>query len=129
MPDLYDRGGRRIDFTTYVRLHLDNPGCEHVASERVGEYWVSTLWFGIDTGVLPGPRRPGNRRAPAVFRTLIERLEDDTPDPSVFGVTPDALRYVSEADARAGHARVVETLRDAALDATAERPAIRVSRA
>lgn len=126
MPHLYDQGGRRIDFATYVQLHLDNPGCEHIASERVGQYWVSTLWFGIDTGALPSPRQPGNRRAPAVYRTLVERLEDDAADPRVFGLTRDALRYASEADARAGHAHVVETLRDVA-HGTAERPAIRVS--
>ena len=127
MPRLYDRGGRRIDFATYVQLHLDNPGCEHIASQRVGDYWVSTLWFGIDTGYLPGPRQPGNRRAPAVYQTLIERLDDNAAAPGVLGLTPDTLRYVSEADARAGHAQAVEALREATHDATAERPAVRLS--
>ena len=129
MPRLFDRAGRRIDFATYVQLHLDNPGCEHIASERVGEYWVSTVWFGIDAGTtVPSPRRPGHRRAPAVYRTLIERLADEAPDPRIFGLTVDTLRYASEADARAGHAHVVDTLHDATHDATAERPAVRVGR-
>ncbi|MDH2416264.1 hypothetical protein [Nocardioides sp. CER19] len=125
MPRLYDQRGRLIDFATYVQLHLDNPGCEHVASERVGPYWVSTLWFGIDSGSVPAPRQPGSRRAPAVYRTMVERLENRAPDPGVFGLTPDTMRYASEADARAGHAQVVETLRDAIQSATAERPAVR----
>ena len=127
VPPLYDRGGQRIDFATYVQLHLDNPGCEYVTSERIGPYFVSTLWFGIDTGAAPtpGPRRPGSRRAPAVFRTLVERLEDTAPDPRVFGLTPDTLRYATEADARAGHLHVAETLLEVTYAATAERPAVR----
>lgn len=129
LPRLYDQDGRRIDFAAYVQLHLDNPGCEHVASGRVGPYWVSTLWFGIDAGRLPGPRQPGSRRAPAVYQTLIERLDDDAPDPAVFGLTPDTLRYATEADARAGHAHVAEQLREGTFGATAERPAVRASSA
>ncbi|GAB7007127.1 hypothetical protein JCM18899A_46000 [Nocardioides sp. AN3] len=124
LPRLYDRAGQRIDFAGYVQLHLDNPGCEHVASERVGPYWVSTLWFGIDVGAVPAPRQPGSRRAPAVYRTLIERLDDDAPDPRVLGLTPDTLRYATESDARAGHAHVVETILEVTEAATAERPAV-----
>jgi hypothetical protein len=127
MPRLYDQRGRLIDFATYVQLHLDNPGCEHVASERVGPYWVSTLWFGIDSGTVPGPRQPGSRRAPAVYRTMIERLDDKAPDPSTFDLGPDTLRYASEADARAGHAHAVDTLREAVHSTTAERPAVRAT--
>jgi hypothetical protein len=131
LPRLYDRAGRSIDFATYVQLHLDDPGYERVAGERVGPYWVSTLWFGIDAGSVAGGRvsegRPGSRRAPAVYRTLVRRLEDRAPDPSVLGLTPDTLRYATEADARDGHAHAVAQLRDATDDATAERPAIRAA--
>src|SRR4051812_950771 len=128
MPRLHDQSGRPIDFATYIQLHLDNPQYEYVESGRIGQYWVSTLWFGIDAGSVPRPRQPGSRRAPALYRTLIERLEDDAPDPEVFGLTPDTLRYGSEADARAGHAHVVQTLDDVA-HSTAERPAVPAAQA
>jgi hypothetical protein len=114
MPPLFDRDGRSIDFAAWVRLHLEDPRCERVATERVGPYWVSTLWLGIDAGRAPAPRRAGSRRAPAVFRTMVERLEDDATAPAALGIDEDALRYATEADARAGHEHVATLLSDAA---------------
>jgi hypothetical protein len=114
MPSLFDRDGRPIGFDAYVRLHLENPGCEHVATDRVGPYWVSTLWLGIDARRLPEQRRGGSRRLPAVYRTMIERLEDDAPHPTALGIDPESLRYATEDDARAGHDHVATLLSDAA---------------
>jgi hypothetical protein len=113
LPDLYDPQGRRIDLATYVQLHLDNPGCEYVASDRVGPYWVSTLWFGIDAGSVPAPRRAPRRRAPAVFSTMIQRLDRHAAHPAAFGVHEHSLRYASREDARLGHDQVVERLSEA----------------
>jgi hypothetical protein len=124
LPRLYDRTGRTIDLVTYVQLHQDDPDYERVAAEAVGPYWVSTLWFGIGTGPARGGQVPGSRRAPTVFRTLIVRSDRTAPDPAALGLTPDTLRYATEADARAGHAHAVTQLREASYDATAERPAI-----
>lgn len=90
-PTYYDRQGQPIDEHTWATL-FGQRGYKQVASEQVGDMWVSTIWLGGDHNWWS----PGDPLI--IFETM------------VFGGTLDqhTERYATEQDALAGHARIVE---------------------
>lgn len=60
-----------------------------VQQDTIGEFFVSTVWLGIDHG-------PDEQGRPVIFETM------------VFPDERHVERYATEEDARAGHLRAVE---------------------
>lgn len=99
MMGSFDRAGKRINLREFGRLAGD-PKYKRVAATTISDdLWVSTVWVGLDHCLGDG--------APLIFETM------------VFG--PDSWtdlfceRYSTEAEAYAGHERVVAALRDGKL--------------
>jgi hypothetical protein len=94
----YDRAGQRIRFRQWARM-IENPEAKRVAVDTLDNgVYVSTVWLGLDHRFLgTGP--------PLIFETMVFLPTDDG-----YGgpVTADSVRYSTEADAAAGHARTVQ---------------------
>lgn len=75
-------------------LWLENPDNKRVASDKVGPYWVSTVFLGIDHQFGEGP--------PILFETMVFR--EDAPRGRDF----DSERYHTYAEALEGHKKMVE---------------------
>lgn len=98
----YDRQGQPINIEQWSVL-VESQTAQRVAETTVGDAWVSTVWMGIDHSFGQGP--------PVIFETMIFRAHDAT------GGTTPAIddyqeRYCTEAEALAGHDRVVAWVRE-----------------
>lgn len=93
MTDYYDRRGLPLVGPEAWSLLFNDPGYKRIGDDRIGEARVSTVWLGIDHGFGVGP--------PLIFETMI------------FGgpYNDDQWRYSTEAEAKAGHRRIVDALR------------------
>ena len=107
----YDREGRAISLAAWAVLFEDFR-YKRIARSKVPGGWVSTVWLGLDHryGLLDR-----GTQAPIIFETMAFW------SPSDDCRTMD--RYATEAEALAGHRRIVAQLRAEAktLDATLER--------
>jgi hypothetical protein len=74
-----------------------------VALDEVNGVRVSTVFLGLDHG--------WGRGAPVLWETMSFPREDTPPDDPRWKWSDYQERYTSAADARAGHARVVEAVR------------------
>lgn len=96
-PLYYDRDGKPLDSVfDWARLHNDD-AYKRVAEDTVGDAWISTVWLGINHNVMPL-----FDALPIIFETMI------------FGGEHDQFqdRYATLQQAEAGHARVVQALRE-----------------
>lgn len=90
--DCYDRQGNPIDVLDWARRRADE---QRVARTKTRHAEISTVWLGLNHNWMPdGP--------PLIFETM------------VFGGSFDQHqeRYSTEAEALAGHARIVEMVRE-----------------
>jgi hypothetical protein len=94
LEHLYDRAGNPISFERW-RLLFEDKRYQQVAADHVGEVLVSTVWLGLDHGWLDTP--------PIIFETMVFGAEQTGDD--------EQHRYSTEAEALAGHQRIVEELR------------------
>lgn len=97
----YDRSGNPISFRDYMRLlayYQDHEEYKRVAETTVGDYWVSTVWLGLDHG-LGHPHEPLQIFETMVFNQVTE--ESDL----------ECWRYPSETEAMVGHEKMVERVR------------------
>lgn len=99
----HDRQGNAISYDEYVRLRYQDESYWRVAETYVGPYRVSTVWLGVDHHF--------GRGTLAIFETMVfaeESIADER------GTHWDHYqdRYATEAEALAGHAKVVELLRE-----------------
>jgi hypothetical protein len=95
------------------RLH-NQPDYKRVAEDTYGQFWISTVWLGLDHSFGSDP--------PLIFETMVfDQSDNDTSD-------LDCRRYATEAEALAGHEAVLEEMRkgvfcgyeDTPLDTTYE---------
>lgn len=88
MSDYYDRDGRPLTLHEWA-AGFEDPEYKRVDEDDVGGVRVSTVWLGLDHGHGAG--------RPLIFETM------------VFGGVGDGdvWRYATEAEALAGHVRVV----------------------
>ena len=116
----YDREGRPITLEEWGRLHRDRT-YQRIASTTIERgahsYWVSTVWLGMDHGFGEGP--------PVIFETMVfpawsepmkglaTLLGERGPS---LDEEEDTERYHTEAEALAGHERMVEKWRNLPLD-------------
>jgi len=93
----YDRDGEPINMRQWGALHQD-PEYKILRQEDVGDYWVSTVWIGIDHGL----HRVHPDYPLMIFETMVFKGEESD---------LDCERYSTEAEALAGHERMVEKVR------------------
>lgn len=116
----YDRRGNLLTMREWVMLYQLHD-YKIVKQEYVGDYWVSTVWLGLDHGWGHGP--------PLIFETMV--FNHTKPKPPPFPSTTDmesdemkewledypeqtsatdleCERYSTESDALEGHRRMVE---------------------
>ncbi len=117
----YNKQCEPIDWQEYARLCEEKygpdpkeDGYHRVGSTHVGEYWISTVWIGIDMGYDPdGP--------PIIFETMVFAGEGVRHD-------LDCRRYATEEEAKQGHEEFVtlikacvQTLEEAGVTTTEEK--------
>jgi hypothetical protein len=111
LTSFYDRQGEPVDALAWDRLFADL-SYRTVAEDEVGAWRVITLWSGVDLLHLARLLNPGHALPPVIFETAIF-----TPGGAVIAVTGDdteiGLRYCTEDQALAGHARAVSWVREA----------------
>ena len=90
----YDRDGQPISQDEWIERWGRGIDYRQVARTTVDESDVSTVWLGLDHGF--------GRGRPLIFETM------------VFGgpLSDECWRYSTECEALAGHAKMVERLRD-----------------
>lgn len=94
MSKFYDRQGNPMPMMEWARRYETRGDEKRVAESTLPNgRWVSTVWLGIDHSFGSGP--------PLIFETMVFESEDDLSE-------LDCERYSTEAEAVAGHARIVE---------------------
>jgi hypothetical protein len=99
-PDYYDRDGKPLPMCTWATLFEDREEYGRVAKTQVGQWWISTVWLGMNHAYGNGP--------PLIFETMVfwqgphgaERDYDNY-----------QARYTTLAQARRGHAQAVREYR------------------
>lgn len=92
----YGRDGEPISMRSWCRIREFAKETIRVAEDRVGPYWISTVWIGLDHGF--------GQTAPLIFETMVFNRETDESD-------LDCRRYSTEAEALWGHAQMVDEVR------------------
>ena len=93
----FDREGKPIDTLTAAR-YMEDINYKRVAQTSLKDgTWISTVWLGLDHSFGEGP--------PLIFETMV------FPDSANSAAEEDMERYATEAEARAGHKRMVEKWR------------------
>ena len=100
----YDKEGNPLtDILEWARLRED-PDYSIVKQEVVEQYWVSTIWLGLDHGFSLEPAA-----LPVIFETMV------FPAPEHKGkrlaLEYDCQRYCTEEEALAGHEETVLMIR------------------
>lgn len=94
MSGYYDRQGRPLDLFTWARSLENGEGDKRVAETTLPDgKWVSTVWLGLDHSFGDGP--------PLIFETMVFENRANLND-------LDMERYSTEAEAVAGHERMVK---------------------
>ena len=115
----YDRDGRPITPEEWGRLHADRV-YQRIAATTIEHgahsYWISTVWLGMDHAFGQGPSEifetmvfPSWREP---MRGLARLLGERGPDLN----EEECERYSTEAEARAGHDRIVAKWQKLPLD-------------
>ena len=103
----YDREGRLLSWDEYLDMKYHDPEYRRIGSDMIGDFWVSTVWLGIDHDL-------SGQGPPLIFETMVFTGPKDprAADPRPLGEDVYQQRYATEAEARAGHAAVVAALRE-----------------
>lgn len=95
----YDRQGNPMTMMQWAKRLEGDKDMKRVAETTLPSgFWVSTVWLGIDHSFGDGP--------PIIFETMVFRTNADGKVESFSDLDSD--RYSTEAEALAGHARMVE---------------------
>jgi hypothetical protein len=92
----YDRDGKPITLERWAELRHQDQDYQRIAEDTVGDYWVSTVWLGINHQFGNGP--------PLIFETMVF-AEDGR------ALEGECWRYSTEQQAAAGHREVVTMVR------------------
>ena len=90
--DHYDREGKPMCCLISWGKKLQDPDYQTVKQTTVGEWWVSTVWLGMDHSWGDGP--------PLIFETMIF--------PSDESCDYYQDRYSTEAEAKKGHKKAIK---------------------
>ena len=94
--NMYDREGNRISMKRFGEL-LADPRYKILQQTKLGGLLISTVWIGIDMNFMGGP--------PVIFESMV--FDQDEEDPDSLGEGVEQIRYATEAEALAGHDRLV----------------------
>lgn len=105
-PRYYGRDGKPIPMCEWSVRFEDREGYSRIAATTVGQWWISTVWLGMDHGFRL--LREGEPVVPVIFETMVfwHGPEGGEPDQDRF-----QDRYCTEKEARRGHAAVVRRYR------------------
>ena len=93
-PEMYyDRDGHPISLAQWVWQRQADPGHKIVRHTHNGETLISTVWLGMDHNFGDGP--------PVIFESMVFNVD---------GWQDFQDRYTTEADATAGHERIVAAI-------------------
>lgn len=92
----YDRQGQPMFDMDLIERRLRDRVYKRVAETQLADVWVSTVWLGTDYSYGDGP--------PVIFETMTFKEGTTT---EVEGLSGGFDRYCTEAEALAGHARIV----------------------
>lgn len=96
----FDRRGNPLTLREWTMLCALKQRYRVLKQEYVGEYWVSTVWLGLDHGFGDG--------APLIFETMV--FDHSQPGRESLNDL-DMQRYSTEQQALAGHQDVVAKVR------------------
>lgn len=112
-PLYYDRQGKPMTMEQWAATFecgVDKrEELNRVAQTFVWPCWISTVWLGID-------HRCGGKGPPIIFETMIFVSEDPEVHPVIRDMDTECWRYCTEAEALAGHDRVVAAVRNMLAD-------------
>lgn len=95
MSEFYDRHGAPITSLLAWADKFETPSYRRIAETTLPDgTWISTVWLGRNHAFGDGP--------PLIFETMVFRSPDDL-------THLDSERYSTEAEAVAGHQRMVDT--------------------
>lgn len=89
---------------------MEQPGCRRIAKTDIDEFYVSTVFLGIDHGWHGGP--------PVLFETMVFEAKEESAElfTSFFKFNPSkeeyTRRYSTVEDAKRGHEDVCEQFRN-----------------
>lgn len=119
-PRYFDREGQPIDLHEWGRLSEDRK-YKVLKQESVGVFWISTVWLGLDHSFRRRLDPTGEHEPPVIFETMVFDQGPKGAEETYQGLRKvmdgddyspwselDAERYATEAEALAGHARMVE---------------------
>lgn len=104
----FDREGQPINATEWAEIWR-TPGARQIGLTTIGEWNVSTVWLGIDHGMLLH-----GRNQPVIFETMVfytGTLDEEQMHPELRGLDQACIRYCTAAEAEAGHDRTCVDLR------------------
>lgn len=98
-PRYFDREGKPLQLLEWARMCEGNEEYRIVKQEMVGEYFVSTVWVGLNMSYW--------RYAPIkIFETMIFRIDEDMEiEDSIRGYQQ---RYSTETEALKGHEKAIK---------------------
>ena len=92
----YDRANRQIDLDEWSRL-LEDSAYRRVAEDTIGDFWVSTVWLGLDHNFL-------NYGPFLIYETMTFN--------KIGEPVGDLRRYATEEQALNGHREIVDACRE-----------------
>lgn len=102
MSRYYDRQGQPLPRTAAYDDGVWSLEARRVADDIVGDYRVSTVHLVIDHSHTPGP--------PLIFETMVFQKSEDLVGDEMY-----CERYATEAEATAGHTRIVAAVKAGSL--------------
>lgn len=113
-PQYFDRDGDPISIADWVEAFGDED-YKRVAEDQVDDWWISTVWLGLNHSFSLNPEAP-----PVIFETMVfdnsdeglkesEAVGERVGMPSIGALGPDAYqnRYHTEEAALKGHKETV----------------------
>jgi hypothetical protein len=90
----FDRQGNNVSIEEWGDIHLAD---KIVAQEQVGDYFISTVWIGIDMNY-------SDEGPPLIFETMVFNR---SPGSEVLGDEEGCWRWATEEEAHTGHRMLV----------------------
>jgi hypothetical protein len=94
----FDRQGNNISVEEWGEIHSTD---KIVAQEHVGDYFVSTVWIGIDMNY-------SDEGPPLIFETMVFK---QPPGSERLGDVEECWRWATEEEAHTGHGLLVTAYR------------------